>query len=101
LNHTGGVGDRFDDNDDSQVQPPTGDYEDEQTGANGNKQIKLVVLGERHSGLPWLEKRLAECFPDMTVSFTRNRERDVGRDVGVLVECWWIGSGEAGAIWSS
>ncbi len=33
----------------------------------------LAIIGERHSGLPWMESTLQECFPDATISTNLQR----------------------------
>ena len=38
-----------------------------------NERHRIVVLGERHSGLQWLENSLRTCFPNATVSSTLSR----------------------------
>jgi hypothetical protein len=38
-----------------------------------NERPRIVVLGERHSGLQWLEHSLRLCFPNATVSSTLSR----------------------------
>lgn len=38
-----------------------------------NERPRIVVLGERHSGLQWLERSLRICFPNATVSSTLSR----------------------------
>ena len=40
---------------------------------SGDEKTQIVVLGERHSGVEWLEHSLRLCFPDCEVSSTLSR----------------------------
>lgn len=39
-----------------------------------NDELRLVVLGERHSGVSWMQSRLRECFPQADVSSKLQRD---------------------------
>ena len=54
--------------------PPKSHSSGNDVGASeGTTSPHLVVIGERHSGLPWMKSKLQECFPDAPVSTSLQR----------------------------
>lgn len=50
------------------------DDDDKDSNSQHRREIQLVLLGERNSGVAWTVERLRECYP--TVNITRGFQRD-------------------------